>query len=84
MVSIETSTYYCTMVLSGAAPAADEGETSSGRDPGLVIHRMYPYYVYCGAGPVTGGSRGRQDGLVGELHTLSDMEWVGKGLNNHV
>ena len=40
------------------------GTTSRVRPLGVGIHRTYPYHVPGGAGPVTGGSRGRRDGLV--------------------
>ena len=38
------------------------GATSRVRPLGVGIHRTYPYHVPGGAGPVTGGSRGRRDG----------------------
>ena len=39
------------------------GATSRVRPLGVGIHRTYPYHVPGGAGPVTGGSMGRRDGL---------------------
>ena len=45
------------------------GATSRVRPLGVGIHRTYPYHVPGTAGPVTGGSRGRRDGLVDRLNT---------------
>ena len=43
---------------------------------------MYPYHVYCGAGPVAGGSRGRQDGLADLGLLQADRTESGKGLSH--
>ena len=56
------------------------GRASSGRPPELGIYRMYPYHVPRGAGPVTGGSRGRRDGLADPGHESHDQG--GKRVNN--
>ena len=75
MASVETST----TVLSGAVPeASGRGGRRGGRPPELGIYRMYPYHVPRGAGPVTGGSRGRRDGLVDP--GMVNHTRVGKGL----